>query len=287
MSGRVWMAMAAGVLMMAGVARAEHYDVFVLAGQSNMDGRAKVADLKGDLEKYAGPQADVKIAYSDSTARGAPLSSKGWEELKPGFSVTTGKEKPRALPGPTFGPELSFGRAMADALGKQHHVAIIKFAEGGTSLAKDWKVGTDGKLYAQMLAFVSKSLDDMKAHGDTFELRGFVWHQGESDATLTAEQYEKLLTNLIEHVRTDLKPYRGNAAGELPVVVGEVYDNHQRDSILAAQRSVCEKVKDCALAGSNGLNTFDKGTHFDAESQIEMGKRMAAAMLTMLKGGPE
>jgi iduronate 2-sulfatase len=158
----------------------------------------------------------------------------------------------------------------------------LKFAEGGTSLEKDWQVGEKGKLYDQMMGFVERSLGELKKGGDTFEVRGFVWHQGESDAQLSAAQYEALLGNLITHVRGDVKGSMGKSGGELPVVIGEVFDNHERDSILAAERAACGKIPACALAPATGLKTEDAGTHFDAASQLELGKRMAEGMLKMV-----
>jgi iduronate 2-sulfatase len=270
----------AAMLVGGGAAHAEHYDVFILAGQSNMDGRAKVADLTGPLATWAAPQKDVELCYSDSSQRGKVLSSAGWVALQPGFSVAPGS-KLEKLPGKTFGPEVSFGRTMADAW-KGRHVAVLKFAEGGTSLQKDWQLGEKGKLYDQMVTFVGASLERMTSAGDTFEVRGFVWHQGESDSELTEGEYAGLLTELIAHVRADVEKYRGTQTGVLPVVVGEVFDNHKRGTILAAQGDVCAKVPGCGLASAKGLSTFDGGTHFDAPSQLELGKRMATAMLKLI-----
>ncbi len=280
---RGWMLAVAGVValgMSHGMVRAAHYEVFILAGQSNMDGRAKAAELTGPLATWAGAQKDVEICYSDSNRRGKALSSEGWVALQPGFSVAPGS-KLETLPGKTFGPEVSFGRTMADAWGAKH-VALLKFAEGGTSLQKDWVVGEKGKLYDQMITFVGASLEKMKAAGDTFEVRGFAWHQGESDSELTEGEYAGLLTELITHVRGDVAKYRPDQTGLLPVVVGEVFDNHKRGTILAAQADVCVKVPGCGLASAKGLSTFDEGTHFDAPSQIELGKRMATAMLKLI-----
>jgi Carbohydrate esterase, sialic acid-specific acetylesterase len=281
---RGWMLAMAGVLAMGmsnGMVRAEHYEVFILAGQSNMDGRAKVGELTGLLATWAGPQKDVEICYSDSSRRGKALSSEGWVALQPGFSVAPGS-KLEALPGKTFGPEMSFGRTVADAW-KEKHIALLKFAEGGTSLHKDWGVGEKGKLYDQMMTFVGASLERMTKAGDTFEVRGFAWHQGESDSELTEGEYAGLLTELITHVRGDVAKYRGERTEVLPVVVGEVFDNHKRGTILAAQADVCVKVPGCGLASAKGLSTFDGGTHFDAPSQIELGKRIGAAMLKLME----
>ncbi|MGN6366933.1 MAG: sialate O-acetylesterase [Phycisphaerae bacterium] len=263
------------LLSLALPARAEHYDLFLLAGQSNMDGRAKVAALTGDLAHWKKPQPDVIIAYSNSGTRTGHILSADWTPLIPGYSVRTGKPPIDKIPGETFGPEVAFGRTLADAL--HSRIALLKFVEGGTSLKKNWRVGEPSGLYAQMLPFYRKQLDALTARGDTYTLRGFAWHQGESDASLTKDEYLELLKNLITHLREDMH------APDLPVVLGEVYDNHKRDSILAAQREAPTAIPHCAQASSAHLNTLDKGTHFDAPSQLELGKRMAEALLPLLK----
>src|SRR5215469_1898245 len=103
----VVMAVAAGFV---GTARAEHYDVFVLAGQSNMDGRAKVGELTGDLAKWKEAQVDVLLAYSNSGTKGKLLSTDGWVKLAPGYSVAPARPRQEKLPGGTFGPEIGFGK---------------------------------------------------------------------------------------------------------------------------------------------------------------------------------
>jgi hypothetical protein len=96
-----------------------------------------------------------------------------------------------------------------------------------------------------------------------------IWHQGESDANLSADEYEKQLTGFISRVRTDLE------APELPFGIGEVFDNGKRDTIRTAQKAIAEKVKKTFFVSADKLKTFDGGTHFDAASQIELGSRFA------------
>ena len=267
----------------AAPARAEHYDVYLLAGQSNMDGRGHTAELTGELASYAAPQPTIHFAYSDSTLRNRHFTSNGWTALAPGYSVPPASTLPHVegLPTGFFGPELSFGRTLSQSL-PGHHIAIIKFAEGGTSLKTDWRVGDKGALYDQMLQFVAASLQQLKANGDTYELRGFVWHQGENDAKETQQAYADLLTHLIQQLRADLSPYRApGSAGPLPVVIGDVFDNHERDAVRAAQKQVAGQLPGCAFASADGLETQDQGTHFNAASQIKLGERMAAAILTL------
>src|SRR5689334_14838686 len=94
-------------------ASAEDLHVFILAGQSNMDGRGRAQDLVNDLSRFAAPQPDVKIAYANSRLRG-PYATSGFVPLSPGFSVPPGTREKFGqnykLPGSTFGPEVSFGR---------------------------------------------------------------------------------------------------------------------------------------------------------------------------------
>lgn len=265
-------AMVLGVTALS--ARAEHYEVFLLAGQSNMDGRGAKKDLAGDLAQWARPQKDVLIRFAAGGLKRPYTESNGFEALEPGYSGTPGK-KAGALPTGTFGPEVSLGRALADGLpGK--HVLLIKYAEGGTSLKEDWNPAAKDKLFEKFVAFVNKALKELKDRGDTYEIRGMVWHQGESDAGQPAEKYQEMLTSFIAEVRSML------GLKDMPFVIGEVYDNGKRDRVRAAQKAVAKDVKAAFFVSAEGLKTFDNGTHFDAASQIEFGKRMAQPLLKLL-----
>jgi iduronate 2-sulfatase len=103
-----------------------------------------------------------------------------------------------------------------------------------------------------------------------------IWHQGESDAALTAEAYQKQLTAFIGRVRTDLE------VPELPFGIGEVCDNGKRDAVRAAKKATAENENGAFFVPADGLKTFDGGTHFDAASQIELGERFAAGMARAL-----
>src|SRR5689334_20230281 len=77
------------LLMTTTLHAATHYHVYILSGQSNMDGRGKKSELVGQLAQWAKPQSDVLITYSNSTLRG-PYKSEGWKPLEPGYSVPPG-----------------------------------------------------------------------------------------------------------------------------------------------------------------------------------------------------
>ena len=84
--------------------------------------------------------------------------------------------------------------------------------------------------------------------------------------------YKKNLTAFIDQVRADL------GLPKLPVLIGQVYNNGKRDNIFTDQKTVAAELADTYLVESTGLETFDKGTHFDAKSQIELGRRFATEM---------
>lgn len=264
----------AGAITMAAPPAAEggtHYDLYLLAGQSNMDGRGKAADLKPDQREVA----NAIIFY-----RNPPASSDGWRPLTPGYSVAPGYKGP--IPSPTFGPEIGFAMEMRlDRPGEP--IALIKGSKGGTSLAKDWKPGkagepdTQGPCYRNFIETIHLACKDLDSRGDTYTLRGVLWHQGEDDVRSTAEQYQQMLTQFIARIREDVKQ------PDLPFVIGEVYDNGKRDTVRAAQRATPSAVPHTAFVSADGLKTWDHGTHFDAESQLTMGSRFADAMAKLIQ----
>lgn len=246
-------------------ARAEQVEVFILAGQSNMDGRGHAKDLDAAAK---GPVKDVEIWYVNPQAR-----SNGFEPLATGFAIAPGYKG--KVPSDRFGPELGFGQAMAEKLpGK--HIVIIKCSKGGTSIAKDWNPQT-GPLYPLLLKTVREALDALDKRGDTYTVHALCWHQGESDAHDTAQEYQDRLTNFMTRVREGLK------MPDLPIIIGAVYDNQKRDGVRAGQKAFTEADKHAALVTVEGLKTADGGTHFDSPSVIELGRRLAQAAMAMSK----
>lgn len=245
-------------------------DVFLLLGQSNMDGRGKVADL---TPEQAAPHPDILLFYHNPLQ---PATS--WIPLAPGYSLAPGKG-PKTLPSATFGPEVSFGPAIAAAM-PALHVALIKASQGGTSLAKDWKPGEAGNPKSQgpcYVNFTSTLAEALGALPGPHRLRGVVWHQGESDAGLKEGAYRELLAAFIARVRAD------TGVADLPIVIGQVFDNGKRDVVRAEQEAAATTIPHAAFVTCEGTETWDHGTHFDARSQLELGRRYAAAMAKLLQ----
>lgn len=212
--------------------------VFILAGQSNMEGQA-VADLDG--KDYNDGKGTLKALLNDATKRHLfkhLKTEKGqWtvrEDVWVRYQPERGPLKAGALtlgftpyPGMHhFGPELQFGHVMGDHVRSQ--VLLIKTAWGGKSLYKDFRSpssgGEVGPYYTKMLAEVRQAFEKLKTdfpgyEGQGYKLAGFVWYHGWNDGVdpkNAVPEYEQNLVNLIKDVRKDLK------SPKLPVVIGEL-----------------------------------------------------------------
>jgi HEAT repeat protein len=235
--------------------------VFVLAGQSNMEGQA-VVDLDGpdynegrgtyrsllqgppfygryghwnDGERGWRTRDDVRVWYRPE---GGPVKS---GPLGVGFTPYEGKHH--------FGPELEIGRVLGDAFAEP--VLLVKTAWGGKSLRVDFRPpsagGTVGPYYLKMLEDVRAATADLAAlfpgrQSLDFELAGFVWFHGWNDMCdpEAVPEYEANLAHLIADVRRDWK--RPN----LPVVIGELGNggadaSPEMRAIRAAQRAVAAR----------------------------------------------
>jgi len=217
------------------------YDLYLFAGQSNMDGRGKAVNLSKSQRR---PSDKTIIFY-----RNPPHASDGWQPLAPGFSIPPRHKT--GIPSPTFGPEMGF----ASAMGKE----------------------SQGRIYRNFVETVKLALSALTKDGHTYKLRGLLWHQGESDSKASAELHQKRLVAFVARVREDV------GAPNLPIVVGEVFDNGKRDSVRTALRKLSESDPACGLVSSDGTTTWDPGTHFDAKSQLLLGRRYADAMLKIAR----
>ncbi len=169
--------------------------LFVLAGHRNMEGeRAFVQELKTLAEKSSLLNDNSNIAFKYNLGGGYKQST-GWEPLGPSGYYDT------------FGPELSFGKALADGL--KDNVAIAKFTHSGTQII-DWtpegSVAKSRNLYPDFIAFVKEAIQDLTERGHEVELAGIFYHLGENDMSFGPfrQNAAKWLTSFVEQSRTDL-----------------------------------------------------------------------------------
>ena len=222
----------------ASVTSAKALQVYILAGQSNMEGQS-VVDLTGkNYNEGRGTLVEV-MARPANAERYAHLRAKnGSWVVRKDVWIRYQREKQPLLVGELsvgyavygdkhhFGPELQFGHVVGEA--SRDQVLLIKTAWGGKSLFRDFRPpsagGVVGPYYVKMLAEVRAALAGLKKDfpaydGSPVELAGFVWYQGWNDGVnpkTAVPEYEQNLAHLIRDVRKEFK------APKLPVVIGEL-----------------------------------------------------------------
>jgi alpha-galactosidase len=273
----------------------EKLKVFLLVGQSNMQGKGKLEHLRalatdaatkadyGHLVDEDGewkPRDDVWIWYMGRTGA-----------LDAGFGT----------PEDRFGPELQLGHVLGNALDEK--VLLIKIAWGGKSLAVDFRPpsagGERGAFYVEMFAHARDVLEHLDTRfpqlaGLEPELAGFVWFQGWNDRVNQAfnDEYAQNLAHLIRDVRAELE------LPELPFVIGETGqggpgETHPRAlSLMRAQADVAratEFARTVRLARTTHCYasepSHDGGYHFfgTAANFIGIGQSLGDALLELLK----
>ncbi len=289
--------------------------VFILAGQSNMEGQG-VVDLdhpeyynggRGTLEHVADDPAKSAMFrhVRDGEGRWA-VRDDVWCRFRTGSEV---KKGPLTIGFTGYGgkhhigPEFQFGHVLGDAVDAP--VLLVKTAWGGKSLYADFRPpgagGATGPYYTRMLAEVREALENLdtdfpELKGRTYELAGFVWFQGWNDAFGPEEarsQYEQSLVHLIHDVRKAWN--RPN----LPVVVGELGNGGEQagDRVLAIRKAQAGAVARPEFAGNvvfvktaafarrpeDSPNT-GHGHHWygNAESYFLIGDALGKAMLELM-----
>ncbi|MDA7881332.1 sialate O-acetylesterase, partial [Akkermansiaceae bacterium] len=137
------------IFLSATVLHAKPLKVFILAGQSNMEGHAKISSfdhigmdpktaplLKEMRDKSGNPRVldNVRMSY----LTGGKENGVGTGPLTAGF----GSRSNPTEPGEKIGPEFTFGITMEKLLGEP--IVIIKTAWGGKSINTDFRPPSAG-----------------------------------------------------------------------------------------------------------------------------------------------
>jgi hypothetical protein len=298
--------------------RAPVLRVYLLAGQSNMEGHG-VVDLGGD---------DVAGKRDYNSGRGnlanfiaMPANAKKWGDLRSADGswfvrddvfVSYLSENNSQKAGPLsvgfavyddahhFGPELGIGRVLGARFDEP--VLLIKTAWGGKSLAKDFRPpssgGTVGPYYTKMieqyraaLAAIPSQFPALAQH--TPVLDGFIWMQGWNDGCddAFAAEYEENLVHFITDVRVAL----GDSA--LPFVAGESGNMDSSSGLVLrkGQKNGCARKE--VAAGTRFVPTADflrkpedspnsgHGHHWygNGESYLLIGDALGRAMVPLVE----
>ncbi len=258
-------------------------DVWVLAGQSNMEGRGELAlalppddriycfTSAGYWEIAKEPMHRLWESYTAShiiinRRYQAPEEADKTEAELADIEL---RERDRHT-----SPGMFFAKVMADATGRE--IGLIAAAHGGMSL-EEWSYkekGTD-RLYGAMLDRIRKAGGNLK---------GILWYQGESDAdTATAPIYADEFAAWVNEVRKD------TGIPDLPVLVVQIgryairsWPEDMWDLTRKALYELPDKVPHTACVTAVDLGLLDL-IHINVRGAKRVGERLARVALEMEK----
>jgi hypothetical protein len=278
--------LALGTAVLASIAHAATapVDVYLLGGQSNMQGLGKVSEL---TPAQLMPPTNVYY-WNDSS----------FVPFIPGTTVT-------ATPG-HFGPEIGFAAGICQ-LGRQ--VYLIKVYSSGKALDSGWNDQTwvgdppapnrvnffpgtnaadpnQGTLYKNLLLpKYQAGIQSIIAQGGTPVVRGLIWMQGEQDSktNISAGRYAANLQRLRDRLASDL------GLTHLPVTFGQVLPYTPpaprfvcRDLIRAQQAAadmfsrLPEAIPHCRMVSTDGFPVYSSDqVHYTTAGQLMLGAAFA------------
>ncbi len=288
--------------------------VFILAGQSNMEGHGVIQGTqKGSLETLSkDPTSAARYKHLlDKDGKWIVRDDVHLFYYGAKGHLTIGNSAAKNA----IGPELAFGWTVGDYF--KEPVLLIKWGPGGCSLAGPWRPPSSGKAgdtprgekgigsqYDGMIAGTKKALADLSTDfpelaGRKYDLVGFGWHQGWNDGCghKDTAEYEQNMANFVRDVRKDFD------VPNLPFVIGgsgfggwgQTID--RRLGIMKAQEAVTQYdefknntkyVETRSFFRDGPISPRPIRYHWccNAESYYLIGEGMGKAMVELL-GGPK
>lgn len=238
--------------------------LFLLGGQSNMDGCGRGEELPGMFRSHP-----KNVVTWDN-------QKKIWVELTKDSMATARRQQ--------FGPEMAFAHRLAKTY-PNHTIAISKTAAGGTKLHTQWTPGRG--MYQRFIRNFRNATTNLEEAGLTYEVAGMLWMQGESDSE-TVEMAEAYETNL-KLLVADVRKQTGNA--KLPFVMGRIsssllkktpWNFDKAATVQEAQEAVAADDDHVYIINTDRLSTRKDNTHFDTKAQLTLGGQMAGIMIRVL-----
>lgn len=299
------------IFVVVSTAQAKDYQLYLLAGQSNMEGYGYNHELPA---KFKQPKEGVMIFCGNSAPDGETKSGGlgKWAKLEPGYGGGVTSDGKTNKLSDRFGSEIGFAARLRERNPKAN-IAIIKYARGGTSIdiasrgragcwAPDYNLGEGAargvNQYDHCLTTIRNALAVRDIDGDGKADRliptGIVWMQGESDAYHSEagakayrENLEQLMNLLCAALRYD----------DLPIAIGRISDSGQDEKdgkiwnhgeiVRAAQASFAKDHAHVSLITSTDNYGYSDPYHYDTAGFLDLGREFADAVMKLNEAGKE
>jgi hypothetical protein len=232
----------------------EKFYIYLLAGQSNMAGRAF-----------------VEPADTVSSLRIFTLNKNNeWEYAKEPLHFYE--------PGRTgLDCGLAFARKLSSLYGKKVIIGLVPCAIGGSSI-EQWLGDSTYRGVTLYTNFITRA----RAAAQFGEIKGLLWHQGETNAnTKNYKDYKQKLQTFFSRVRADLGVPKLNIyAGLLGSYLSRT-TNPQADNVNKDLESMVGHYPNFYVINTLDFTPLKDSIHFDTRSQRLMGERFAKKVKQM------
>ncbi len=249
-------------------------DLWVLAGQSNMEGVGDLVDVETPhplvhsfQSREAWTVAEEPLHWLGESPR--PIHHAIWGLPMPETPALRDASRTKGT-----GLGLTFAKTLANATGVP--IGLIPSAHGGTSM-QQWEPSRKGmgggSLYGATLARVA-------ACGG--KVAGILWYQGESDATpADAPLYEQRMAELVQSFRDDFGqpnlPFLFVQLGGF-VTAAEPGLVTSWNAVRESQRKLAASLPNVGMVSAVDCG-LDDGIHIDTPGLKTLGRRLAAVAL--------
>lgn len=265
-----------GIVIFATIsfAKAANLRVYLLTGQSNSLGTTNLeppfelgthaADSQthffwSNVSTVSSDPSNV-VLYGDSGGVFSPLTMQQGDGVSPSF----------------WGPEFGLARTLFDS--GQTNIAIIKLSRGGGGNGY-WLPGT-GHMYSHVLAEVDVALTALQNAGQSFDIEGFLYLQGESNNPTEAASADTRLQSLIDGVASHINANYADAASDMYTVIGEIAASQSispRSTTTRVQRNLADAGEQVAFIYTRDLPLKTDSIHFGGDAKLAIGRRFADA----------
>ncbi len=282
-----------------------HVDVFVLSGQSNMEGSTywmHPTSKKQLLKEYFEAEGmdftpvsegikTVKTSYygfyHPNTWKQAHTASTDTstpeKRLNPNFQPTKvgmGVGDKGDNPNPFFGPELGIANTIAEHATEENPVHLVKCAFSGSGFTNgnyknsdpDWSSRNDDpkeSLFYLLKTYTHNCLKAIEDTGKVPVLKGFLWHQGESDGGET--KYETYMRTLLNDFKEEFKSYAlDEDPNKIAFIDCTIYDGKGKSKQSYGTAANNAKMK-IANESEEDLNFCINANHEEGGLGLEIG----------------
>ena len=170
-----------------------------------------------------------------------------------------------------WGPEFGMARTLFDA--GNANVMVIKASRGGGG--NGFWLPTTGHMNNHLLAQIDVALTAAQNAGHTFDVKGFMYLQGESNGAAEAAAAGTRLQALIDGVQSHINANFSDAAANMYSVIGEVAASGSSANRITTTNM--QKALATASATVGFFETHDQllksdNIHFGKDAKLEIGR---------------